>query len=526
MATLPLKKAIIICLLLCISSTYISYGQNYAKEIAALRDSIGFKRFDLEPDTIIERAKELIAIAQIAGDKRAIAFAYHRTGDAFLTKNQDYSAVDNYGKALEFYTDPLDARQYNFAAVNMYSTMINIGELQEAKERFLKLLKKVRAEKDTASLIAVYETITLSYDVNKPASRDSVLKMLDTCIYLCKKINYYTGLTDAVQQYADILIKIGDFRPNSIFEQLKSLLDSAKIKSDIGRQKYINESLVQYYLGRKDFANAAIHISNHNDLLKEEPTLYDSTRYFYLNASLQAANGNYKSAFEQMEMYNTLYLRYQQEQNLIETSGLRAKYDLKQSEKDNIKLQEEKQAKDKLILRQWLIMALSAILALVIALAAYFINRYKAQSQKNKYELAIRKNELKALRAQLNPHFVQNTFNLMAKQVFTGNKDETVETISKISVYIRKILHRSDYNVSTLEEEIDYTEEYLQIQQMLAPHLFKFNIDIEDNIDTFGIKVPTMLLQPIVENCIKHGFSSMRSGGEINIKIYAQNNWL
>ena len=127
--------------------------------------------------------------------------------------------------------------------------------------------------------------------------------------------------------------------------------------------------------------------------------------------------------------------------------------------------------------------------------------------------------ELKALRSQLNPHFIQNTFDLMAQQVRDREPEESGALIGKISGYLRQGLNKSDKNRITLEEELEYTEEYMKVQQMIKPGLFEYAFIIDGEADTIGIMVPSMMLQPVVENCIKHGFRKGATNGMIEIEV-------
>lgn len=151
--------------------------------------------------------------------------------------------------------------------------------------------------------------------------------------------------------------------------------------------------------------------------------------------------------------------------------------------------------------------------------AAIVFDFFSAVSAAKEAEKLIAENELKALRAQLNPHFVQNTFNLMARQVVKPNSEESVDTIRTVSNYIRNVLYRSESTTVSIEDELDYTKEYLDIQQMMFPGLFEYEVLVENNVDTIGIMLPSMILQPLVENSIKHGFSEITEGGKITIKV-------
>lgn len=173
----------------------------------------------------------------------------------------------------------------------------------------------------------------------------------------------------------------------------------------------------------------------------------------------------------------------------------------------------------------WWAYTLWALLAIAL-LYGLFRWRLNAFKEKVAMEKLVVDSELKALRAQLNPHFVQNTFNLMAKYVKNGHIEESVETIKTVAGYIRQVLYQSERNVVTLEEELDYTKEYLDMQQMLHPGLFNYELNIDDRVDTFGLEVPSMILQPVVENCIKHGFSDMDSDGLIQINAMLHGNML
>lgn len=144
---------------------------------------------------------------------------------------------------------------------------------------------------------------------------------------------------------------------------------------------------------------------------------------------------------------------------------------------------------------------------------------YGALLKRTKLESKLKELELLALRAQLNPHFVQNTFDIVALSISKGEKEYSITVLKKVSKYLREVLNSSEERVVTLEDEVVGTENYLNIQQIINPGLFEYTINIDENVDTYGAFVPTMILQPIVENCIKHGFKETKSGGLIRVDI-------
>ncbi|HYD90887.1 MAG TPA: histidine kinase [Flavobacterium sp.] len=148
--------------------------------------------------------------------------------------------------------------------------------------------------------------------------------------------------------------------------------------------------------------------------------------------------------------------------------------------------------------------------------AAFYI--YRTSRERKALQELLAEQELKALRAQLNPHMLQNSFEIMASRILHQNADSAIAFIRQVSAYLRFLLHVNDKSKVTLEEELEFTEKYLALQQAIANGAFQYDISIDDNIDTYGIDVPFMLLQPVVENSIRHGYKNT-AGSQLIISI-------
>lgn len=128
--------------------------------------------------------------------------------------------------------------------------------------------------------------------------------------------------------------------------------------------------------------------------------------------------------------------------------------------------------------------------------------------------------ELKALQAQIHPHFLFNALNTIASFCRT-NSLIARELIMDLSNYFRKTLKRENDFVK-VKEEIELINSYLSIERARFGDRLKLHIDIPDNI--MQVKIPVFLLQPIVENSVKHGISPKPSGGSIFIKAFEKGN--
>lgn len=122
--------------------------------------------------------------------------------------------------------------------------------------------------------------------------------------------------------------------------------------------------------------------------------------------------------------------------------------------------------------------------------------------------------QLAALRAQLHPHFLFNTLNALSELV---HRDARLaeRLILRLSELLRRVLVSGDAQELTLAEELDFSRAYLDIQQALMGERLRVSIDVADAL--LAARVPNMLLQPLVENAIRHGLAKHRAGGTLRI---------
>ncbi len=121
---------------------------------------------------------------------------------------------------------------------------------------------------------------------------------------------------------------------------------------------------------------------------------------------------------------------------------------------------------------------------------------------------------LEALTSQINPHFLFNTLNSVSSLIRTDPNQARVMVL-KLSNILRRLLRKHD-NFSALREEISFIDDYLAIEVMRFGDKLRFEKDVA--ADTLDMLVPSMLLQPLIENCVKHGLSSKVEGGTIRLR--------
>ena len=120
--------------------------------------------------------------------------------------------------------------------------------------------------------------------------------------------------------------------------------------------------------------------------------------------------------------------------------------------------------------------------------------------------------EHKAMRLQMNPHFIFNALNSISALVGKGDVKESKRMLAKFSNLMRTILELSKESLIPLRQEIDWLKNYMEVEQFLHPDLFVFNIDVAPNIYEDDTLIPPMLIQPCIENAIVHGLKGRQNG--------------
>lgn len=175
------------------------------------------------------------------------------------------------------------------------------------------------------------------------------------------------------------------------------------------------------------------------------------------------------------------------------------------------------------------IFGVSAIL-LVLIYWLYRINIKKIEKRnqlvldKINLEKNVNKSKLKAIKSQMNPHFFYNALNTLQSFILSNEKRLAIDYLSKFSNLTRTILEMTEKDFISISEEVKTLQLYLDIEKGRFDEDFSYEIHVGKNIDQESIKIPTMLLQPYVENAVKHGLLHKQGDKKVIISFETQNN--
>ncbi|MGB0933598.1 MAG: histidine kinase, partial [Lishizhenia sp.] len=171
----------------------------------------------------------------------------------------------------------------------------------------------------------------------------------------------------------------------------------------------------------------------------------------------------------------------------------------------------------------FIILIVITFLSLLWLLIYLSRRRLKQKNESLTEKLTLERNlvelEQKALRLQMNPHFIFNVLQSIQEQIITDNKNKARLSIAKFAKLMREILENSREKFISLEQELLTVENYLKLEQLTKTIDFTYAIEVDENIDDEEAIIPPLLIQPFAENAIIHGFKKMDRPPHLSIAI-------
>ncbi|HRO47247.1 tetratricopeptide repeat protein [Agriterribacter sp.] len=431
----------------------------------------------------------LMNIEQKDGNDYSVGYTLNAIG-VILKETKKYPDAELlFKKALVIY-DTLDEKNdKTYVLVNLGNLYTETHQFEKAKQNYLQALqiyREIGNETGTALSLA-----NIAFLFDKMARYDSAL------------IYHLQGL--------------------AIREQLPS-------KEDLSR------SLIGVGLGYSRLRNydSAIHYSlKALSLVKEirsKPMLKD----VYENlADINASQGNFSKAYNYHVLYSKITDTLLGEQTARQLNELQTKYETAEKDRQiqllaKEKLLQEQETQRQATLKKGLLTGLLLLGLLVVLLIYIFRQRLKNQkllALKNNeirdadYKRQMSELEMKALRAQINPHFLFNCMNSINRMILQGETQNASSYLTKFSKLVRLILENAESPTVSLENEMALLESYIQLEGLRFKGRINYNISIDESIEPESTYLPSMVLQPFVENAIWHGLMHKKEYEKNNIFI-------
>jgi two-component sensor histidine kinase len=155
----------------------------------------------------------------------------------------------------------------------------------------------------------------------------------------------------------------------------------------------------------------------------------------------------------------------------------------------------------------------------VSLLILYIIRRKNIQMKKRELDNQLITLEQKALQSMMNPHFIFNSLGSIQTYLLQNKSGEAGLYLSQFARLIRQNLNAINASSINLEEEIDRLKNYLDLEKLRMEDKFEYHIEVAANIETDELQIPSMIIQPFVENAIWHGIAFLKEKGQIIIRF-------
>ncbi|MGV6861915.1 MAG: histidine kinase [Putridiphycobacter sp.] len=169
------------------------------------------------------------------------------------------------------------------------------------------------------------------------------------------------------------------------------------------------------------------------------------------------------------------------------------------------------------------------MLLLILLIGVLFFILFKVyfnyKSVQNKKEIRRLKLELNQLNSQMNPHFTFNTINSIQHYILKNDKHKAIAYLSDFALMMRKTLEMSKKGIISVKNEVDFLKLYINLENKRFDEPFNFKISVGDNIDLATTFIPPLMLQPLIENCVKHAFTAKDDNKIIEL-IFTKENGL
>ena len=178
----------------------------------------------------------------------------------------------------------------------------------------------------------------------------------------------------------------------------------------------------------------------------------------------------------------------------------------------------------------WFLSIIGLIIATTVTL--YYKKRLRRAQQSNQLlnekielEKALHQSTLTSIKAQMNPHFIFNALNTIQSYIYTNDKHAASKYLVDFSELTRLILSMSNQDTVSLTDEVKTNTLYLKLEKMRFEDDFEYTIHVSD-IDTDSVRIPPMLIQPYIENAIKHGLLHKKSDKKLKVNFAINNEFL
>ena len=535
-----------------LAKVFYRKGQNYyqyfhyKESLDSYQKAIHFALKGKKTDELLGRIYHNTGLIYQYNDEYKKALGYHQKAFELFVKIKNeklgltalnsvgacYTNLNDYKKALNCYFQVLkiaetqnNELQMGLAYGNIGLVFKRIGNFEKAYAYFEKAIAIYSKINDMRNLINTYQSYGTAKDSNN--DQKGAIKLYEKGLRLATKPEYDNLKYDLINGLGVAYLaqknyeKAIDFLKQSLVyyreNENKRKLSITNLHYSEVLTEAPDEILKKNNINPSEKYNLAISLLKENVKIDEKLEIPESLMYDKeLLAKIYEKKGDYKNALHEFKDFQRLKDSLAFSENREEAIKKEMQYNADKKET----LAKAEIGKQKVIRNAIVTVSLIVLIAGVFLFLGFRKRqKIKAEQKEILLKAEISETELKALRAQMNPHFIFNALNSIADYINKNDARSADYYLGKFAKLMRGILENSEEKEISLSEELKMLEFYMDLESLRFKNKFNYEVKIADDINPENTLIPPMILQPFVENSILHGLAKKENDGKITIHI-------
>ncbi|HEX5151773.1 MAG TPA: tetratricopeptide repeat protein [Parafilimonas sp.] len=504
---------------------------------ARIYHDIGIVYFDMSDYAkAIQMQEESLKLSQQKNDSAGMARAYVSIGTVHQFLSSYANALQYQQMALNIFTRLHDAQGMTDAYNNLGLVYLHKEDFPKALSYYQQALELDQRSGDRQSTANVLGNIATVYD-NMEDSLNAI-QSYQKALAISEEIGYAYGIASNTANIGIFYYYQSEY--SLALPYLEKALASYEKLNDKNNQSLLLNILGNLYAeapgklliasGINPVNRDAVAIEYYERSLGIARKIKALKRQAYALESLSTIyekQNNYKKAYEFYKQLTAINDTIAGNSTTGQITRLEMQNEFKRAQ-DSVKAVNDKERaladaeiKKQRIVKNSMMAGAGFLILTGIGAFVFYKRNQDTKNKKNEAELTAKVTdiEMKALRAQMNPHFIFNSLNSIADYIDKNQTKIAADFTTKFARLMRMVLENSEHKQIPLADDLKALELYMQLESFRLQNKFSYTINVDDNVDKDNTLVPPLILQPFVENSIWHGIAKKEGAGSIKIFI-------
>ena len=452
-------------------------------------------------------------------------------GNYYFSRELNDKAIENYLKALKLAEKSNDFKNIVIGKSNLANVFSHTNNDKKAIQLLSEADKILLSQGDSLNRNRPAILTNLANSYSNINLHIEAISIYEKVLAICQKQNIGFGIALTLDNLGKEYFALKQYAKALVFFE-KAKIEIEKNKVDFVKGKNLN-SLGNTHNALGNSAKALLFLNQSKDFSKANQDNGGLSATYFSLQEIYFKSKDYKNAYKNLSDYTSLKdsLFNIEKNKTIQELNTKYETELKEDKIKNLEQEKEISTLQSQRKNTFIYSILAGILALG-AIAYFSFKRFKEKKANelltNQLEEAQRRieieqkateSELKALKSQMNPHFMFNALNSIQEQFMYGDKVKANEQMGNFTYLTRQILTVSGKKKINLSTEIEILTKYLELEKMRFAEGFDYDIELSENIDEDYHQIPPMLIQPFVENSIKHGLLHKSGNKKLSVRF-------